>query len=193
MQLIAFPEGSSTSLDHFLAVMKPMGIFLWIYMYSFNYYFRSPLSLVFCFPLKARPTLTAVSVWSTLGQGSLHGDRDTLHISKSSASKLGGWLVGDFAGYDCTSKPSKLWWPFGWSSALCSSHASRPQLHCHHWLPSLPVTGEWFQCSDPRSSGTGLWPLGRAVFFSDQDCCQHGSCPSTASGVSSHSGYPWAR
>lgn len=56
-----------------------------------------PLSLVFCFPLKARPTLTAVPVWSALGQGSLHGVVDVLHVSKSSPSALEGCFGGDSA------------------------------------------------------------------------------------------------
>lgn len=52
-----------------------------------------------------------------------------------------------------------------------------------------PATGEWFQHSDPCCSGTGLWLLGKAGFFSAPASCQHGACPSPASGVSSHSGW----
>lgn len=50
-------------------------------------------------------------------------------------------------------------------------------------------TGEWFQRSDPRCAGTGLWLLRKTGFFSDPASCQHGACPSPASGASSHSGW----
>lgn len=54
---------------------------------------------------------------------------------------------------------------------------------------SSPAAGEWFQHSDPHCSGTGLWLLRKAGFFSDPASCQHGACPSPARGVSSHSGW----
>lgn len=109
-------------------------------IYFFNYYFRGPLSLVFCFPLKAGPTLTAVSVWSALGQGSLHEDRDALHVSKLSASKLGGWLVGNFARvwlYQQTLKAVMALWlvqcPLLFPSILTSAALTPPasELACH--------------------------------------------------------------
>lgn len=42
--------------------------------------------------------MTAESLWLALGQGSLHGDMDALHVFESSPSALQGWFVEDFAG-----------------------------------------------------------------------------------------------
>lgn len=81
------------------------------------------------------------------------------------------------------------------ASPMPSALSKQPDLSCAPITGCLssPATGEWFQHSDPHSSGTGLWPLRKAgFFFSDPASCQRGACPSTASGVSSHSGYPRA-
>lgn len=188
MRLIAFPQGGSTSFCHILALIKPMGVFLWIFILIIilkRAIVYQPLSLVFCFPLKAGPTSTAVSVWLALGMGiwmlSIAPSRVPLHWNAG--------LLGTLPGDGCTSKPSKLWWPFGWSSALCSLQAAWPQLSSltHHGrvVPAHRPMQRWDRALTAWKSWIFLLP--------DQAFCQHGACPSWASEVNNHSGYPWAR
>lgn len=148
------------------------------------------LSLVFCFPLKAGPTLSAGSLCLAFGQGSLHRGMDALCVSESSPSALQGWIVEDFGGTN--QQILKLWWPFGWSGTLCSFQADL-SLAPHASCLSSPATGEWFQHSDPGSLGQGSDCSEKLDFFQIRPLASmvH-ALPQPGELAVTVDGYPWA-
>lgn len=170
-----------------------MRVFLWIFLvFSIIILKRAivyqPLSLVFCFPLKAGLPLTAGSLWLAFGQGCLHRGMDallSLQIESLCSAMLVCW------GF-CWDRPADLKscdGPLAGPALPALSKQPDLSLAPHASCLSSPAAGEWFQHSDPHCSGTGLWLLRKAGFFSDPASCQHGACPSPARGVSSHSGW----
>lgn len=101
--------------------------------------------------------MTTVSVWSALGQGSLHGDMDALRVSESSPSALEGWFVGGSARGRLYQKTLKAVMVL-LAGPVLSALSKQPDLSCAPIAGCLssPATGEWFQPSDPHSAGTGL-------------------------------------
>lgn len=165
-----------------------MRVFLWIFFLFFNYYFKEGhcipafISGVLLSPESRTYSdcwVSLVGFWPRLfAQG--NGCTLCLWIESLCSARLVCW------GF-CWDKPANLKSCDGPLAGLCK----QPDLSLapHASCLSSPSTGEWFQHSDPCCSGTGLWLLGKAGFFSAPASCQHGSCPSPGSGVGSHSGW----
>lgn len=168
-RLIAFPQGSSTSLGHILALMKPMGMFLWIFF--FNYYFKEG----HCIPAFVSGILLSpesrtyfdhcvclVGSWARLFAWG-YGCSQCLRIESLCTGRLVCW--GLCQGMAVPANPQSCDGPL--AGPVPSALSKQPDLSCAPIAGCLssPAMGEWFQHRHPRSSGTGLWPLGKAGFF----------------------------
>lgn len=137
-----------------------MGVFLWIFFKLFFKESHCILAFVFAVLLSSEGRTyfdccaCLVGSWPSLfawGYGC------SLHVSELSPPALKGWFIGDSARGQLYQQNLKAVMALG--LVQCPQLFSKqPDLSCAPIAGclTLPATGEWFQHSDPCSSGTGL-------------------------------------